>query len=170
MVTHTPGPPIPPGPPPPPIPPSPPSPRLQIFLPLVRMQPTPPIPPGSPIPPPPISPRLQIFLPLVRMQPTPIPRLQIFLLRLCESESEGLNCTATQQSGYGEGVLSGARRVDTGTAASVELFGVNPNSHSSRASTTTQSVPLRPNVSGAYISSALAGGTTNVPGVVALAV
>ena len=104
------------------------------------------------------------------MQPTPIPRLQIFLLRLCESESEGLNCTATQQPGYGEGVLGGARRVDTGTAASVELFGVNPNSHSSRASTTTQSVPLRPNVSGAYISSALAGGTTNVPGVVALAV
>ena len=165
MVTHTPGPPIPPGSPipPPPIPPPTPSPRLQIFLPLVRMQPTPPIPP-------PPSPRLQIFLPLVRMQPTPIPRLQIFLLRLCESESEGINCTATQQPGYGEGVLSGARRVDTGTAASVELFGVNPNSHSSRASTTTQSVPLRPNVSGAYISSALAGGTTNVPGVVALAV
>ena len=145
MVTHTPGPPIPP--PPPPIPPPTPSPRLQIFLPLVRMQPTPPIPP-----------------------PTPSPRLQIFLLRLCESESEGLNCTAIQQPGYGEGVLGGARRVDTGTAALVELFGVNPNSHSSRASTTTQSVPLRPNVSGAYISSALAGGTTNVPGVVALAV
>ena len=144
----------------------PPSSRLQIFLPLVRMQPTP-IPTSTPETP--QSPRLQIFLPLVRMQPTPIPRLQIFLLRLCESESEGINCTATQQPGYG-GVLGGARRVNTGTAASVELFGVNPNSHSSRASTTTQSVPLRPNVSGAYISSALAGGTTNVPGVVALAV
>lgn len=34
-------------------------------------------------------------------------------------------------------------------------------------STTTQSLLLRPNTSGEYISSALAGGTTNVPGVVA---
>ena len=36
-------------------------------------------------------------------------------------------------------------------------------------STTSMSVPLRPNVSGEYISSALAGGTTNEPGVVARA-
>ncbi len=36
-------------------------------------------------------------------------------------------------------------------------------------STTTQSLPLLPNTSGEYISSALAGGTTNVPGVVARA-
>src|SRR5262249_26010481 len=36
-------------------------------------------------------------------------------------------------------------------------------------STTTLSPPLRPNVSGLYISSALVGGTTNVPGVVARA-
>ena len=36
-------------------------------------------------------------------------------------------------------------------------------------STITQSLPLRPNTSGEYISSALAGGTTNVPGVVARA-
>ena len=41
--------------------------------------------------------------------------------------------------------------------------------HSSSTSTTTQSVPDRPNVSGAYISSALAGGATKLPGVVALA-
>jgi hypothetical protein len=34
-------------------------------------------------------------------------------------------------------------------------------------SITTRSLPLRPNTSGEYISSALAGGTTNVPGVVA---
>lgn len=34
-------------------------------------------------------------------------------------------------------------------------------------STLTKSVPVRPKVSGAYISSALAGGTTNCPGVVA---
>ena len=43
-----------------------------------------------------------------------------------------------------------------------------PASHSS-TSTITQSVPDRPNVSGAYISSALAGGATKAPGVVALA-
>ena len=36
-------------------------------------------------------------------------------------------------------------------------------------STITQSLPLRPNTSGEYISSALAGGTTNLPGVVARA-
>lgn len=36
-------------------------------------------------------------------------------------------------------------------------------------STITRSLPLRPKVSGAYISSALAGGTTNTPGVVARA-
>ena len=36
-------------------------------------------------------------------------------------------------------------------------------------STITQSLPLRPKTSGEYISSALAGGTTNVPGVVARA-
>lgn len=36
-------------------------------------------------------------------------------------------------------------------------------------STTTRSVPLRPKVSGWYISSALAGGTTKLPGVVARA-
>jgi hypothetical protein len=35
--------------------------------------------------------------------------------------------------------------------------------------TTTLSEALRPKVSGEYISSALAGGTTNVPGVVARA-
>ena len=35
--------------------------------------------------------------------------------------------------------------------------------------TTTISLLLRPNTSGEYISSALAGGTTKVPGVVALA-
>ena len=34
-------------------------------------------------------------------------------------------------------------------------------------STRTRSLPLRPNVSGEYISSALAGGTTKFPGVVA---
>ena len=34
-------------------------------------------------------------------------------------------------------------------------------------STFTKSVPVRPKVSGWYISSALAGGTTNWPGVVA---
>lgn len=34
----------------------------------------------------------------------------------------------------------------------------------------TRSLPLRPNTSGVYISSALAGGTTNSPGVVALAI
>ena len=38
-----------------------------------------------------------------------------------------------------------------------------------RYSTTTMSVPPRPKVSGAYISSAFGGGTTNVPGVVARA-
>jgi len=38
-----------------------------------------------------------------------------------------------------------------------------------QASITTVSVPPRPNVSGAYISSARAGGATNVPGVVAVA-
>ncbi len=37
-------------------------------------------------------------------------------------------------------------------------------------STTTRSVPLRPKTSGEYISSALAGGTMKVPGVVARAV
>ena len=37
-------------------------------------------------------------------------------------------------------------------------------------STITQSDPLRPNTSGEYISSARAGGTTYVPGVVARAV
>jgi hypothetical protein len=37
-------------------------------------------------------------------------------------------------------------------------------------STTTRSVPLRPKTSGEYISSALAGGTMNSPGVVARAV
>jgi hypothetical protein len=36
-------------------------------------------------------------------------------------------------------------------------------------STMTMSPPLRPKTSGEYISSALAGGTTNVPGVVARA-
>lgn len=36
-------------------------------------------------------------------------------------------------------------------------------------STITQSLALRPNTSGEYISSALAGGTTKVPGVVARA-
>lgn len=36
-------------------------------------------------------------------------------------------------------------------------------------STITRSPALRPNVSGAYISSAFAGGTTNEPGVVARA-
>ena len=35
--------------------------------------------------------------------------------------------------------------------------------------TITQSLPLRPKTSGEYISSALAGGTMNVPGVVARA-
>ena len=34
----------------------------------------------------------------------------------------------------------------------------------------TQSLLLRPNTSGEYISSALVGGTTNVPGVVARAI
>ena len=34
----------------------------------------------------------------------------------------------------------------------------------------TQSLPLRPKTSGEYISSALAGGTMNVPGVVARAI
>jgi len=37
-------------------------------------------------------------------------------------------------------------------------------------STTTQSLALRPNTSGEYISSAFAGGTTKVPGVVARAI
>ncbi len=36
-------------------------------------------------------------------------------------------------------------------------------------STISQSLPLRPKTSGEYISSALAGGTTKVPGVVARA-
>ena len=36
-------------------------------------------------------------------------------------------------------------------------------------STITRSLPLRPNTSGVYISSALAGGTMNSPGVVARA-
>jgi hypothetical protein len=36
-------------------------------------------------------------------------------------------------------------------------------------STISQSLPLRPKTSGEYISSALDGGTTNVPGVVARA-
>ena len=38
------------------------------------------------------------------------------------------------------------------------------------SSTTTQSLPLRPKTSGEYISSAFAGGTMKVPGVVARAV
>lgn len=42
--------------------------------------------------------------------------------------------------------------------------------HSSSATITTISVPDLPKVSGAYISSALAGGATKVPGVVALAI
>jgi len=37
-------------------------------------------------------------------------------------------------------------------------------------STITQSLPLRPKTSGEYISSALAGGTMNMPGVVARAI
>lgn len=36
--------------------------------------------------------------------------------------------------------------------------------------TITQSLPLRPNTSGEYISSALAGGATKRPGVVALVI
>jgi hypothetical protein len=44
--------------------------------------------------------------------------------------------------------------------------GARDCTHSSY-STTTNSVPDRPNVSGAYISSAFVGGTMNSPGVVA---
>ena len=43
------------------------------------------------------------------------------------------------------------------------------NPQSPAYSTTTRSVPLRPKTSGEYISSALVGGTMNVPGVVARA-
>jgi hypothetical protein len=49
------------------------------------------------------------------------------------------------------------------------VFLKSPQGEAVRYSTITQSLALRPKTSGEYISSALAGGTTKVPGVVARA-
>ncbi len=59
--------------------------------------------------------------------------------------------------------------LDDGTPRSMDRTGFFGMCVSGLYSTIIQSLPLRPKTSGEYISSALAGGTTKVPGVVARA-
>src|SRR5687768_2858654 len=77
----------------------------------------------------------------------------------CDAGMKGSTLAGGAEEGGGGALISG------GIVACAEPASTPPD----RYSTMTRSLAARPNVSGKYISSALVGGTTKLPGVVARA-